>query len=87
MEFGNPASKSVKLSFRVYLSSQRSDNQAQLAVASQIDHVSLAIPGLAIGDFVVGLKDQPLGKDIVGNHDDDIVQNLNDQLLDGGVKA
>lgn len=84
---GAPASKSVNLSFRAYLSSQRSDNQAQLAVASRIDLVSLTMPGLAIGDFVVGLKDQPLGEDIVGNHDDDIVQNLNDQLLNCGVKA
>ena len=87
MELGIPASKSVNLSFRAYLSSQCSDNRAQLVVVSQINFVSLAIPGLAIGDFVVGLKDQPLGKDIVGNHDNDIVQNLNDQLLDGGVKA
>lgn len=87
MEFGILASKSVNLSFRAYLSSQRSDNRTQLVVASQVDFVSLAIPSLAIGDFVVGLKDQPLGEDIVGNHDDDIVQNLNNQLLDGGVKA
>ena len=67
--------------------SYMSGDRAQLAVVSPIDPISLTIPGLAIGDFVVGLKDQPLGKDIVGNHDDDIVQNLNDQLLDGGVKT
>lgn len=73
MELGTPASKSVNLSFRAYLLSQRSDNWAQLTVASQIDLASLAMSGLAIGDFIVGLKDQPLGKDIVGNHDDDIV--------------
>lgn len=39
-------SESRLQSFRAYLSSQCSDNRAELAVASQIDHVSLAIPGL-----------------------------------------
>lgn len=39
-----------------------------------------------IDNVTVIMEDQPLGEDVVGNHHDNVIDNLDDQLLDRCVK-